>query len=219
MSSILWKSGAAASLGMIVEIKYGPSLSSTGPSGLLSLYAITPLILIGTGFWSIIHGMTVGRARTKAIEAAKANGEKDVEERYGLPNLYAQGTSNHARTFNAVQRSHQQIFETFGTVVLSAMTGAFAFPISTAISTLTFAVGRIAFSNAYANSEGDASKRYSSKLSKYMWYGLMGNIFLGVGSCLYVMLVDRVAKSYFSYDNMMDRAHTSVKESKDKYFS
>lgn len=219
MSSILWKSGAAAGLGMFVETKYGPTLSSAGPSGLMSLYAVTPLILIGTGFWSLVHGMTVGKARTKAIEAAKADGEKDVDERYGLPNLYAQGTSKHARTFNAVQRSHQQIFETFGTVMLSAMVGAFAFPISTALSTLTYAVGRIAFSNAYANSEGDASKRYSSKFSKYMWYGLMTNIFLGASSCILVMLADRTAKSYFTYDNMKNRASASVKETRDKYFT
>jgi hypothetical protein len=223
MSSIIWKSCAAAGTGIFLETKYGPSLSSAGPSGMLSLYSVTPLILIGTGFWSLAYGMVVGKARAKAIEDAKADGEKDVEERYGLPNLYAQGTSKHALTYNAVQRSHQHIFETFGTVVLTAMVGAFSFPISTALSTLTYAVGRVAFSNAYAKSEGDASKRYSSsKLSKYMWYGIMGNIFLGACSCLYVMFLDRAAKSYlssnFSYEGMKNRASSSMKESRNKYF-
>jgi len=202
---------------MAAEVKYGPTLSSVGPSGLLSLYAVTPMILIGTGFWSITHGVEVGRARTKAIEAAKADGESEVEERYGLPNLYAQGTSKHARVFNAIQRSHQHIFETFATVAVSALTGAISFPVSTALSTLTYAIGRVAFSNAYANSDGDASKRYSSRLSVCLWYGTMLNVVLGVGSCVYVIAFDRVAKSYLSYDKMMDRARTSFKETSNKY--
>lgn len=60
-------------------------------------FAYTPMILIGMGFWSVAHGMSVSQARTKYMELAKKDGEKDVEERYGFPNLYAQGTSKHVR--------------------------------------------------------------------------------------------------------------------------
>jgi len=114
--------------------------------------------------------------------------------------------------YAVVQRSHQHIFETFPTVVLSALAGSLSFPISTAIATLTYAVGRIAFSNAYAKSEGDASKRYSSKLAKLMWYGLLANITLGVGSCLLVVAMERSARSYFSYGGMVDTAKSSFKD-------
>ena len=49
------------------------------------LTAITPAILIGTGLWTVMHGFTVGKARTKYAELAKKDGEADVDERYLLP--------------------------------------------------------------------------------------------------------------------------------------
>ena len=66
-----------------------------------NLTAITPAILIGTGFWTLMHGFKVGKARTTYAELAKKDGEKDVDERYLLPNLYVQGTSKHVKAFNS----------------------------------------------------------------------------------------------------------------------
>ncbi len=47
--------------------------------------AITPTVLIGTGFWTLMHGFKVGKARTKYAELAKKDGEENVDERYLLP--------------------------------------------------------------------------------------------------------------------------------------
>jgi len=184
MATVLLKCVALSVAGTFVESKYGPKLEADGPAGLSSLYGWTPLILIGTGFWTFAHGMKVGAARKKYQELAKKDGETDVEERYALPNLYAQGTSKHARAFNCVQRSHQHIFETLNQVILTGLIGAVNFPISTAVSTLVYAIGRYSLSNAYADAEGDPSKRYSHPLARYMWFGFLGNTLIAVLSCV-----------------------------------
>ena len=72
----------AASIGGFVELSYGSSFVSSYGS---QLTAITPAILIGTGFWTLAHGFKVGKARTKYAELAKKDGEKDVDERFLLP--------------------------------------------------------------------------------------------------------------------------------------
>ena len=128
--------------------------------------------------------MKVGAARTKYAELAKKDGEKDVDERYGLPNLYAQGTSKHVRAFNCIQRSHQHIFESFTQVCVAALTAAQSYPITAAVTTLCYAVGRVSLSNSYAQCDGDASKRYSfSKLAPYTWIGMLSTFLLGALSC------------------------------------
>ena len=66
-----------------------------------------------------------------------------------ISNLYAQGTSKHVRAFNCVQRSHQHIFETFTTAAVSGLAGAVTFPITTAVSTLMYSVGKISCYIAY----------------------------------------------------------------------
>lgn len=149
MSSFLLKSAVATGVGIFVETKYGPALQPTY-GGLSPLFAATPLVLIGVGFFGIAHGMAVGKARAKYMEKAKKDGEENVEDRYGLPNLYAQGTSPNVKAFNAVQRSHQQIFETYTQMVLFGLAGAVEFPIATACATTMYAVGRVIFSVNYA---------------------------------------------------------------------
>jgi len=126
MSTLLLTSLGLAAVGGLAEQK------AATPSMRSFFVPVTPLVIIGTGFWALLHGFTVvGPARKNAIEAAKKDGEKDVEERYGLPNLYAQGTSIHARTFNCIQRSHQHIFETFTQTSISALVGCLSYPIAT----------------------------------------------------------------------------------------
>jgi hypothetical protein len=189
MSMMLVKSAAAASIGAFVESKYGSLLFSSSQG----LFAATPLIFMGVGFWGLTHGMEVGKARAKYMELAKKDGEKDVEERYGLPNLYAQGTSKHARAFNAIQRSHQHIFETYSAAAIMGCSAALSFPVTAALMTLTYAIGRISLSQGYANCEGDASKRYSSKFAVLMWYGFIGNALLGAASCIKIIMTVELA--------------------------
>ncbi|KAK1739164.1 hypothetical protein QTG54_010480 [Skeletonema marinoi] len=175
---------STASIGGFLELTTASKFTSSHHQSQLT--AITPCILIGTGLWTLAHGFTVGKARIKYATLAKKDGETNVDERYLLPNLYAQGTSKHVRAFNCIQRSHQQIFETYTTVVLSGVMGAISFPICTAVSTFVYAVGRYQLSTGYAEAAeegGDASKRYKYPLAKFMWYGFLCNVLLGMGSC------------------------------------
>jgi hypothetical protein len=174
--SMMAKCAGLAITGSVLEAKYAPGDNA-------NLFFVTPAIFSVMGFWITSFGMKVGSARRKAIEAANKDGEKEVQERYALPNLYAQGTSKHATAFNCVQRAHQHIFESFTQVVLTGMVAATTFPIAAGASSLLYFVGRYNFSAGYAASEGDASKRYSSPLAVYTWYGLIINWMLAMGSC------------------------------------
>ncbi|KAL7484440.1 hypothetical protein ACHAW6_010966 [Cyclotella cf. meneghiniana] len=176
--------GAAATSGY-VEYNYGSSMISTPRT--TQLAAITPAILLGTGFWAFTHGFVVGKARTKYAELAREDGETDVDERYLLPNLYVQGTSKHAMAFNCIQRSHQHIFETYTQAVLGGLAGMISFPISTAISSMMYAIGRVQLSRGYAAAEGDPKKRYEARFSIWMWFGFLGNVCFGLGSCGLIM--------------------------------
>lgn len=176
-SRFLLEAGLFALGGSFAESKYGPK-NTRGPLGLSTWFGLTPLLLTGAGFWVLLHGFSVGDARTKYIEKAKKDEEEDVDERYALPNLYAQGTSIHARAFNCVQRSHQHIFESFNTVILTSLIAATSYPLAAATSTAIYVAGRICASRAYAAAEGDPSKRYSNVLAFQMWRGLLANIML-----------------------------------------
>ena len=45
-----------------------------------------------SGFWLTLYGMKVGSKRKEFMAKAEKDGEKDVEARYSLPNLYVEGT-------------------------------------------------------------------------------------------------------------------------------
>jgi uncharacterized membrane protein len=185
MASMMIKSSLMAVTAAVLESKYASSTTLEG-SALGGVVGVTPMLIVGTGFWAVIHGFTVvGKARKKYMELAKKDGEKEVEERYDLPNLYAQGTSKHARAFNCVQRSHQHIFETFPQTIASAMIGWNIYPISSAIFMAMYSLGRITLSQGYAATEGEASKRYSSKFAFLTWYGVL---------CLHALAMAAAAK-------------------------
>jgi MAPEG family len=191
MADLLLKTAAATLLGTYVETKYAPryiDLSRRNEYGLSPLAGLAPMIMLGTSFWTVIFGFkSVNAARAKSKELANADGEADVEARYGLPNLYAQGTSKNVKAFNCAQRAHQHIFENLNMVVFGSTLAAIHYPICAAISAGVYSMGRIIISNAYAASDGEPSKRYSNALGFSMWYGLLGSIMLGVCSCVRTM--------------------------------
>ena len=188
MSMIIVKSVAASLVSTVLETKYGPDLGE-GSMGLPKLFGVSPVILTGLGFWVLMHGfLVVGPARGKYMKLAKEAGEKDVEERYALPNIYAQGTSPYAIAFNCIQRSHQHVFETFPQMCIMSMIGAVHYPLTGALTLATYAIGRIAVSNCYANANGDASKRYASPFSIFMWYGYVATCFVSMASSISFVL-------------------------------
>ena len=48
-------------------------------------------------------------------------------------------------------------------------------------------VGRYYLSKGYAECEGDATARYKYPVAKFMWYGFLGNVALGVASCALII--------------------------------
>lgn len=165
--------------GSYAESKYVPK-NTDGPAGLSTYFALTPLIFSLFNFVILTQGFQAGQARRKYMEQAKKDGEENVEERYDLPNLYAQGTSKNARAFNCVQRAHQHIFEGLTQTVVSGLIGAISYPVTAAVGSMIYVVGRYYASKGYAEGEGDASKRYSYSLARYMWQGMLMNMFLAI---------------------------------------
>jgi MAPEG family len=185
MASLLLASATLAFGGSFLEAKFGPTPNADGPLGLSTYAGLTPLIFTYMCWWSVSYGfLVVGNSRRKAIEQAKKDGEQDVDERYGLPNLYAQGTSKHARTYNCIQRSHQHVLETFTQALVTSLFASYHYPLTAALNAVLYAIGRQAMSKGYASGQGDAAKRYSSRLATLCWRGLFANIFLAGLSCL-----------------------------------
>jgi hypothetical protein len=203
MASFLAIGAGGAGILAMLETKFAPkfttssSHSSNGNSStswMNPLFFATPLILSSVAMFILTQGMAVGSARKKYMDLAKQAGEKDVDERYDLPNLYAQGTtSQYARAFNAVQRSHQHIFENFSTMILTGHVAAVSFPLSSALSCALYAVGRVIISKNYERSDGDAKKRYSNKLGMSMWFGLLFSLWLAPFSCIKMLSTAKLA--------------------------
>jgi MAPEG family len=173
---------AVGILGSVVESKYLSKCVVEFGQG------ATPFILVGTGFWAMMHGFKVGEARKKYMALAKADGEVDAETRYDLPNMYVDGKSKHAKAFNCVQRSHQHIFETFGQLCTSSLIAWMSYPIASAVTTLSYSIGRYYLSTDYAKCEGEPSKRYSNQLAMLTWYGLLSTSVLGALSAMKMSL-------------------------------
>ena len=113
---------------------------------------------------------------------AKKDGEKDVETRYALPNLYVDGNTKHARAFNCVQRSHQQAFETLPQLYVFTLIATLLFPVTAAVNVGLWLVGRMVWTKGYASSEGDASKRYDHPLAFLIFASFMAQFFVAVAA-------------------------------------
>jgi hypothetical protein len=192
-ASFLLKGLALALAGSFIEDKFLPqSLEfltepSTAVAGLPRGFGLTVLVLCFSYFWLLAHGMSVGSARSKYIALAKKDGEKDVEERYALPNLYAQGTSKHVRAFNCVQRSHQQILETFPGYLLTSLVAAVGFPLFSALLCALWLKSRMDWVAGYVESEGDVAKRYGRAFSGFFWNSMLALFFMSVMTSVNVL--------------------------------
>ena len=184
MATFLLTTTGLAIAGSIVESKYIPK-NTDGPFGLSTYFGLTPLVFCIFNFFVLSFGMRSGQARRKYTEQATKDGEKDVEDRYGLPNLYAQGTTKNAKAFNCVQRAHQHIFESLTQVMFASVVAAISYPVTAGVASLLYAIGRFYTSKGYAEGEGDASKRFKyGILGRFMYRGLLINFLLGIISSI-----------------------------------
>jgi len=165
--------GIAASAGFIfLEATHGRAVlpflyyTSSLLGGAVPRAVGVPLLLTCLAcFWLTLHGFTVGSLRTKYMELARKDGEKDVDARYSLPNLYVDGLSKHARAFNCAQRSHQQAFETLPQLLFFTLVASAAYPLAAAGNVALWLIGRVTWTNGYVDSGGDPKNRYSHPLA------------------------------------------------------
>lgn len=160
----------AIGLGYLLETSDSSSSSSLAGAYLPAGYGLVIAVVVVSYLWVLSVGMGVGFKRYKYKELAEKDGEKDVDARYLLPNLYAQGTSKHVKAFNCVQRSHQQILETFPGYLITVLISGLEFPVTTFLAGLVWLVSRMVWVKGYAASMGDPSQRYSHALSRLFWF-------------------------------------------------
>jgi MAPEG family len=154
---------------LLRKTSLGFLLEETPPLGVPRGFGLTTAVLALTTFWLLFYGfLVVGSARSKYMDLARKDGELNVEERYGLPNLYAQGTTKHVIAFNSVQRSHQQILESYPGYLLMALLASIYFPLLAAIHCALWLYSRIVWTRGYAT--GNSPKdRYSHPHSRLFW--------------------------------------------------
>ena len=84
-----------------------------------------------------------------------------------------EGTTKNVRAFNCIQRSHQQILETFTGYCLTAVISGVVFPVTTAVFTSLWLYSRSLWVAGYAGSEGDPSKRYQHPFARFYWMAML----------------------------------------------
>merc|ERR1712157_239755 len=147
-------------------------MTQKSPLQIPRLYGLVVLInLIGSFFVMFRLGMSVGMARSRFIEKAKKNGDKDAEARFSYPKIYAEGFSKEANDFNCVQRGHQQALETYPTFLILSTIGGLAHPITTSMAGLLWGIARLKWAAGYAS--GDPSKRYGSMWGMQIWTSVL----------------------------------------------
>jgi glutathione S-transferase len=151
---------------------YGVSKAFSATLGLPRAYsAVLVVNLIASSFLLIFLGTRVGAARTAFKEKALKDGDKDAEDRYSYPKMYAEGFSQNAKLFNCVQRGHQQALETYAQFLALSLVGGYEYPITTTVAGILWFAARLLWAEGYKT--GDPSKRYQSWVAGGVWTSLI----------------------------------------------
>ena len=86
---------------------------------------------------------------------------------------FTEGTSKHAKAFNCVQRSHQNILETVPGYFITVMISGLEYPVATFFFASVWLYSRMVWAKGYASGDGDAGERYSHKHSKFFWHCML----------------------------------------------
>ena len=138
--------------------------------------------VIITSFVLIALGFKVGAARGTFKDKAAKEGDKDAEDRYSYPKMYAEGFTSLAKKFNCVQRGHQQALETYTQFVVLSLVGGVSFPLSVSLAGALWVVARLKWAEGYAS--GEPSKRYDAAVSRGIWSSLIMVLFASVGTAV-----------------------------------
>ena len=80
-----------------------------------------------------------------------------------------EGTSKHAKAFNCVQRSHQQILETLPGYFVTVLISGLEYPVATFCFASVWLHSRMVWAKGYA----DSNERYSHPHSKFFWHCML----------------------------------------------
>ena len=113
---------------------------------------------------------------------ALKDGDTDAEARFSYPKMYAEGFSEHATSFNCVQRGHQQALESYPMFLALSLVGGIQYPLTCAAGGALWNYARLKWAEGYAT--GDPSARYSHWASKGVRTEspLLSTLFLGTDS-------------------------------------
>jgi glutathione S-transferase len=176
-------------LGVVGESKYAKDIFPAfyNPSSVLPFlprgYAAVLLVnVVGSGLVMATLGVRVGQARTAFKEKALKNGDKDAEDRFSYPKLYAEGFSREAKDFNCIQRGHQQAIETYTQFVAYSLVAGIKYPLVSTVAGLMWTLARFQWADGYAT--GAPTRRYEFMLSRGIWIALLMQMCGAIGSIL-----------------------------------
>lgn len=92
---------------------------------------------------------------------------------FGCHIVVEEGVSKNVRAFNCVQRSHQQILESFTGYCMTVLFSGIVFPVTTTVFATLWLYSRSLWVAGYAESDGDPSKRYSKPFAKFFWMAML----------------------------------------------
>lgn len=133
--------------------------------------AVIVINLVVTSLFLQFLGVKVGAARTTYKEKALKDGDKDAEDRFSYPKLYAEGFSQHAKLFNCVQRGHQHALETYPQYLVLSVIAGVKFPVTTTLGGLLWLLARTQWVEGYKT--GDPAKRYQGWMAYGIWTSLI----------------------------------------------
>jgi len=116
-------------------------------------------------------GMEVTKARIAFTEKAKKDGGDSDPTNFSYPRLYAEGNSECARKFNAIQRGHQAALETYSQFLVMSLIGGMDFPLTVALGGLMWCFGRWNWAKVYA-AELDPCKSWRHPFSHGICMGM-----------------------------------------------
>lgn len=112
-------------------------------------------IPIPNEYGCVLGSVAVNALMTYYLAVKVALARKTYNVKY--PSMYAEGDSDDAKTFNCIQRSHQNTLEYLPNVLALQIVLGFFHPLAAAALGFSWACGRIVYAQGY--STGDPSSR------------------------------------------------------------
>lgn len=161
--------------------------SSSIVPGISRIYGLVIAVnVISTAVVLLILGTKVGQSRNKFIEKANKDGDKDAEDRFSYPKMYAEGFSKHAKQFNCIQRSHQHALETYTQFVALSLVSGLLYPLVTTIAGALWVYARLQWALGYQS--GEPKKRYEHWSAYGIWTSLLIVLFGSITSAVLIII-------------------------------